>query len=167
MNRTLIALLACLGSGCQAGSDDTNRLVDCAVESGIDFRHERGASGELRLYETMGGGAAWLDYDGDGDAPRLLRAEGRRRHYLLVDLVGEGPGGRDAVGARVDVWTAKGRQTRWRFGGGSYLSSGDAPLHFGLGQETRVKRLEVDLHIEMAGIGDDGIVLHHGKVLRT
>jgi len=41
-------------------------LTDVAVESGLDFRHERGASGRKHLPETMGSGLAWLDADGDG-----------------------------------------------------------------------------------------------------
>lgn len=36
------------------------------AQSGIHFRHENAASGEKYLIETMGGGCAWLDYDGDG-----------------------------------------------------------------------------------------------------
>ena len=37
-----------------------------AAESGIDFVHYNGASGRKYLVETMGGGVAWIDYDGDG-----------------------------------------------------------------------------------------------------
>lgn len=37
-----------------------------AQEAGIDFVHDRGTSGEKHLVETMGGGLAWLDFDGDG-----------------------------------------------------------------------------------------------------
>jgi hypothetical protein len=41
-------------------------FTDVARSAGIDFRHERGATKERRLPETMGSGLAWLDYDGDG-----------------------------------------------------------------------------------------------------
>ncbi|HET9796235.1 MAG TPA: CRTAC1 family protein [Thermoanaerobaculia bacterium] len=41
-------------------------LTDVARKSGIDFRHERGATPQRRLPETMGSGVAWLDYDADG-----------------------------------------------------------------------------------------------------
>ena len=34
--------------------------------SGIDFVHYNGATGRKYLVETMGGGVAWIDYDGDG-----------------------------------------------------------------------------------------------------
>jgi hypothetical protein len=41
-------------------------------EAGIDFVHTSGAEGEKLLPETMGAGAAFLDYDGDGDQDLLL-----------------------------------------------------------------------------------------------
>jgi hypothetical protein len=41
-------------------------LTDVAKKSGIEFRHERGATPQRRLPETMGSGVAWLDYDNDG-----------------------------------------------------------------------------------------------------
>lgn len=45
---------------------------DVTEESGIDFVHECGAYGDKLLPETMGGGCAVLDYDGDGDSDLLL-----------------------------------------------------------------------------------------------
>ncbi len=43
----------------------TVEFVDVTRESGIDFVHENAATADKYLIETMGGGAAWLDYDGD------------------------------------------------------------------------------------------------------
>ncbi|HEY3176327.1 MAG TPA: CRTAC1 family protein [Candidatus Polarisedimenticolia bacterium] len=40
---------------------------EVAKEAGIDFRHVHGGSGEKYYIETMGSGACWFDYDGDGD----------------------------------------------------------------------------------------------------
>ncbi|MYE23516.1 MAG: VCBS repeat-containing protein, partial [Gammaproteobacteria bacterium] len=37
-----------------------------AQEAGIDFRHESGRTGALRLPEIIGAGVAILDFDGDG-----------------------------------------------------------------------------------------------------
>ncbi|MDE0104423.1 MAG: CRTAC1 family protein [Bryobacterales bacterium] len=39
---------------------------EVGAEAGIGFVHENAASPEKYLIETMGGGAAWLDFDGDG-----------------------------------------------------------------------------------------------------
>ncbi len=48
------------------------RFVDITDVSGIDFVHASGAEGESLLPETMGGGVAFFDADGDGDADLLL-----------------------------------------------------------------------------------------------
>jgi hypothetical protein len=47
-------------------------LADITDEAGIDFVHENAASGEKLLPETMGGGVAFLDYNGDGDQDLLF-----------------------------------------------------------------------------------------------
>ncbi|MCA9177827.1 MAG: CRTAC1 family protein [Planctomycetales bacterium] len=47
-------------------------FVDITEAAGIDFVHESGAAGAKLLPETMGGGCAFLDYDGDGDQDLLL-----------------------------------------------------------------------------------------------
>jgi hypothetical protein len=48
------------------------RFTDVASASGVSFVHQNGAEGEKLLPETMGGGAAFFDPDGDGDADILL-----------------------------------------------------------------------------------------------
>jgi enediyne biosynthesis protein E4 len=45
---------------------------DITTQAGIHFKHECGAYGDKLLPETMGGGCAFLDYDGDGDQDVLL-----------------------------------------------------------------------------------------------
>lgn len=47
-------------------------FTDITASAGITFRHENGAAGEKLLPETMGGGCAFLDYDGDGDQDLLF-----------------------------------------------------------------------------------------------
>ncbi len=42
-------------------------FTEIASEAGISFHHVNGSSGEKYYIETMGSGACWLDYDGDGD----------------------------------------------------------------------------------------------------
>jgi hypothetical protein len=41
-------------------------FVNAAVESGIDFRHENGATPSKYMPETMSGGGLFFDYDNDG-----------------------------------------------------------------------------------------------------
>jgi hypothetical protein len=47
-------------------------LIDVTAESGIDFTHTSGATGDKLLPETMGGGVAAFDYDNDGDSDILF-----------------------------------------------------------------------------------------------
>src|SRR5204862_4970885 len=42
-------------------------FTDISTQAGIQFVHYNGASGEKLLPETMGGGCAFFDFDGDGD----------------------------------------------------------------------------------------------------
>ena len=50
----------------RAGSAPAITFTDVARASGITFKHDSAASQERYLIETMGAGAAWLDYDNDG-----------------------------------------------------------------------------------------------------
>jgi hypothetical protein len=98
-------------------------------------------------------GAAFGDLDNDGDTdvvivvldgpPVLLRNEGTRNHWIGVTLTGA-KSNRDAVGARVSVVDASGRrQVADASTAGSYLSSNDKRLLFGLGAQTEVRFVEV------------------------
>lgn len=48
-------------------STQTIRFIDVAVEVGLTWHHQNGRSEKRHFPETMGGGGAFFDYDGDGD----------------------------------------------------------------------------------------------------
>ena len=98
-------------------------------------------------------GAAVGDYDNDGDldifvanmddSPSLLRNDGgNRNHWLNVKLIGTHCN-RDAIGARATLVAGDLIQVREVHAGGSFLSQSDLRLHFGLGDRSRVDRLEI------------------------
>src|SRR3954452_18971014 len=46
--------------------DSSVKFIDVAAASNIKFKHDNAATPERYLIETMGSGAAWIDYDNDG-----------------------------------------------------------------------------------------------------
>lgn len=63
--RTAFASILCLLFPGAALPEEV--FVDIANESGIDFFHFNGRSGEIYFPEIVGTGSALLDYDRDGD----------------------------------------------------------------------------------------------------
>ena len=115
-------------------NDAGRRFTDVSATMGPDFQKA-----------NAGRATAVADYDDDGDLdllvttvaarPRLLRNDGgNAHHWLQILLVGKiHP---DALGTRVEVIADGIRQVQERQSGGSYLSSHDPRLHFGLGAAT-------------------------------
>ena len=105
------------------------------------------------LLEKSSRGAAFGDYDDDGDIdilvvnlddrPTLLRNDTvSGNHWITIGLVGT-KSNRAAIGARVRV-TAGGRtQVSEIRSGGSYLSQNDRRAHFGLAAAERVEQVEI------------------------
>jgi hypothetical protein len=76
--------------------------------------------------------------------PTLLRNVVKNsNHWVTLKLVGGPKSPRDAIGAKAFVTTGAIRQRGDVFSGGSYASSSDQRLHFGLGAATRVDKVEI------------------------
>ncbi len=89
------------------------------------------------------GGTDILVTNNNGPARLLLNTEPDRGHWLMVHLEGTKTN-RSGYGSVVEV-VRKDRTTvrRWVRGDGSYLAANDPRVHFGLGQETAVDRVNV------------------------
>lgn len=72
-----------------------------------------------------------------------MNSGGNSAHWLTINTVGT-KSNRDGLGARLHLVTPDGKQ-QWAYvsSAGSYLSSNDKRVHFGLGQEKRAARLEI------------------------
>jgi hypothetical protein len=79
-----------------------------------------------------------------GNVPALLRnVNADQNHWLGLKLIGGGKSPRDATGATVYVTAGGLRQRGDVLSGGSYASSNDPRVHFGLGAATAVEKIEV------------------------
>jgi enediyne biosynthesis protein E4 len=98
-------------------------------------------------------GAAFGDYDNDGDidalilnmndAPSLLRNDGgNRQNWIKIKLIGA-KCNRTAIGARVRVVTGSHVQMDEVRSGSSVMSQSDLRLHFGLGKVQTIDLIEV------------------------
>jgi hypothetical protein len=73
----------------------------------------------------------------------ILRNGGNQNHWLLVNTVGT-VSNRDGIGAQLRLVSESGlEQYAMVTTAGSYQSSSDKRVHFGLGRETRIRLLEV------------------------
>jgi hypothetical protein len=78
----------------------------------------------------------------NGPPSVFLNETGNRNHRVLFRLIGT-TSNRAAIGAQVTVVTAAMSQIDEVRGGGSYNSSNDSRLHFGLGSNSTMKKIEV------------------------
>ncbi len=103
--------------------------------------------------EGVSRAAAVTDYDDDGDPdilfvnlngrPALLRNEGGSRSgWFGLELAAEA-GNLEGIGARVELWSAAGRQVREVQRGYGFQASHDPRLLFGLGSASEVDSLVV------------------------
>jgi hypothetical protein len=110
------------------------------------------AGGAFRL-KAAHRGAAFGDIDNDGridivvnclnDNPELLMNRSHGSHnWILIELVGT-KSNRDGLGARVTVTSASGVQHNHATTSVGYGSCSDKRVHFGLGQDSQIQKIEV------------------------
>jgi hypothetical protein len=121
---------------------------------GKQFEDMRAKTGTAFARAVVARGAAYADYDNDGDLDvlmtvnngpaRLLRNDGgNRSNVLRIRTIGAASN-RDGIGARVEV-TAPGGVRAWQIvkTGSSYASQSELPLTFGLGTASAVDAVRV------------------------
>jgi hypothetical protein len=117
-------------------------FVDVSAASGAVF-HQAWAGRGLAIGDINNDGRVdAVVSTSEGPAHVLLNQTPRSNHWLILKLTGH-KSNRDAIGAEVKVVTARGAQMATVTTAGSYLSSSDKRVHFGLGPETNVKAVEI------------------------
>ena len=114
------------------------------------FRDARAGAGPYFQGKRSGRGAAFADFDDDGDldivvnhvdhqarAALLRNDTPHRGHWVGFRLIGERP--REAFGARVTIDTGAAPLVRIHQPQTSYLSGSDPRVHFGLGPRHRAE----------------------------
>ena len=116
------------------------------------FRHVTEEIGGPMLVEKAYRGAAFGDYDNDGDTdvlisalgdrPTLLRNDTAGGHWITMRLEGVASN-RSAIGAKVTIEAAGRRQMTEIRSGGRYVSHNDTRAHFGVGTASVVDRVSI------------------------
>ncbi len=146
-------------------ADDINKVqprITYAMKPQL-FRNE----GKARFTETtaragrpfqkavVGRGAAYGDYDNDGDQDILLTTNGGPAYLLRNDngnqarfvrfkTIGD-KSNRDGIGAKITIILPDGsKQWQTTHSGSSYCSQSEAPLTFGLNRHDKITRVEIE-----------------------
>jgi hypothetical protein len=118
-----------------------------------EFEEHAFVTGDAMEQEASSRGGAFGDIDNDGDTdivivniddiPSLLQNETREQgHWIALHVVGT-TSNRDAIGARVVLTTGNRRQAKEVHPSGSFLSSNDPRLYFGMGEFARADEIHI------------------------
>jgi enediyne biosynthesis protein E4 len=117
-------------------------FVDVSNQSGAVF-HEPWASRGMAIGDIDNDGRLDAVITENGGPMHVLHNEtSTQNHWLTLNLVGH-KSNRDAIGAAVKIITAQGQQYATVTTCGSYLSSGDKRVHFGLGLQATIKEINI------------------------
>jgi hypothetical protein len=118
------------------------KFIDVSIDRGEYFKEE-----------FVGRGACFGDYDNDGDidayivnlndqGTMLRNDHGNEDNWILLNLTGTSSN-RDGLGARITVTSGDLVQTDQKRSSTGYLSQNDPRIHFGLGSNAQIDKIEV------------------------
>jgi hypothetical protein len=125
-----------------AHNEQGKKFIDVSAQSGAVFQQKwagRGLAigdidndGRVDVVITSNDGPAWV----------LQNETSTQNHWITLNLVGV-KSNRDGIGAEVEIATSAGKQYATVTSGGSYQSSSDRRVHFGLGASATVEQIKI------------------------
>jgi hypothetical protein len=136
-------------------------FVDVSADAGADFQHSWVARGLATGDIDNDGRVDAVVTTNDGAIHVLHNDTKTPYHWLTLRLVGH-KSNRDAIGAVVKLTSEHGTQFATVTTAGSYLSSSDKRLHFGLGEDAVAKSIEIQwpsgIRQSLQNVRDDQIL---------
>jgi hypothetical protein len=114
----ILTLALPVATGVPANTTSPVTFTDVSRNSGIAFQHDNATSAEKYLIETMGAGAAWLDYDNDGYLDLYLVNGAATKAYVPSHPLGSALYHNNGDGSFTDVTAQAGVAATGLFGMG-------------------------------------------------